>query len=240
MKVAPPPRAARTNLNDRVKPGESADARTMLLLCWAGGDLLGRPRLPGPTQWAAARWSARMDERSTPIAGLICLWRPMVTSGAAPQAAGRSGRCCWESTTLRCVAAISTASPGSTSDGSPALSRTGHRRALYPDGSLQAMQIYRPRPSSMRAADPVADLAREFHCRGRRASGASRTIPRRGWQPAQGRSPPGRQGPSSGGSPPSSPRGWQGSCSVSCASRRSSGIGDRTSHGLQSRGPPLG
>jgi hypothetical protein len=31
---------------------------------------------------------------------------------------------------------------------------------------LQAMQIYSARPSSVRAADPVADLAREFHCPG--------------------------------------------------------------------------
>ena len=63
---------------------------------------------------------------------------------------------------------------------------------------------------------------------GRRAPGASRTVPGPGWRPAQGRSPQARQGPSSGGSPPSSPRGWQGSCSLSCASRRWLGIGDRT------------
>ena len=47
---------------------------------------------------------------------------------------------------------------------------------------------------------------------GRRAPGASRTVPGPGWRPAQGRSPQARQGPSSGGSPPSTPRGWQGSC----------------------------
>ena len=35
-----------------------------------------------------------------------------------------------------------------------------------PDRSLQAMQIHSARPSSVRGADPVADLAREFHCPG--------------------------------------------------------------------------
>ena len=83
-----------------------------------------------------------------------------------------------------------------------------------PDRSLQAMQIHSARPSSVRAADPVADLAREFHCPGvaghpahpEQFQGRDGGLVRGGHRRA-------RQGPRSGGSPPSSPRGWQGSCS---------------------------
>ena len=76
-----------------------------------------------------------------------------------------------------------------------------------------AMQIHSAAPPPVRGADEVADAARELHRPRVAGHPAHPEQFRAGTAARSGRSPRGRQGPRSGRSPPSSLRGWQGSCS---------------------------
>ena len=121
------------------------------------------------------------------------------------------------------------------------VTRISGRRALQPDRSPQAMQIHSARPSSVRAADPVADFARELH------------YPGVAGHPAHPEQFQGRDGglvrcghrgairaPGQEDLPRRLRGGGRDRAHRSCASRRSLCIETLRGHGVQSRGHPYG